>query len=49
MLGTTMEIGVTRPFIVFSIPGDQYGGPDYLWPYIILYCFTEINLMKLKI
>ena len=25
---TTMEIRVTRPFIVFFIPGDQYGGPD---------------------
>ena len=26
--GTTMEIRVTGPFIVFFIPGDQYGGPD---------------------
>ena len=27
-LGTTMEIRVTRPFMVSFIPGDQYGGSD---------------------
>ena len=27
-LGITVEIRVTRPFIVYFIPGDQYGGPD---------------------
>ena len=33
-LETTMEIKVTRPFIVSFIPGDQYGGPEY---FIIMY------------
>ena len=31
-LGTTMEIKVTRPFIVSFIPGDQYGGLDLYIP-----------------
>ena len=43
--GTTMEIRVTRPFIVYYIPGDQYGGPD-----CFISCshvlFTEINQIK---
>ena len=40
--GTTMEIRVTRPFIVSFIPGDQYGGPDCFISCLHV-LFTEIN------
>ena len=40
-LGTTMEIRVTRPFIVYFIPGDQYGGPDCF--IIMLTCTVDWN------
>ena len=40
-----MEIRVTRPFIVFFIPGDQYGGPDCFISCLHV-LFTEINQIK---
>ena len=43
--GTTMEIRVTRPFIVYFIPGDQYGGPDCFISCLHV-LFTEINQIK---
>ena len=43
--GTTMEIRVTRPFIVSFIPGDQYGGPDCFISCLHV-LFTEINQIK---
>ena len=43
--GTTMEIRVTRPFIVSFIPGDQYGGPDSFISCLHV-LFTEINQIK---
>ena len=45
--GTTMEIRVTRPFIVSFIPGDQYGGPDCFISCLHV-LFTEINQIKIK-
>ena len=41
VLGTTMEIRVTRPSIVSFIPGDQYGGPDVF--IIMLTCTVYRN------
>ena len=43
--GTTMEIRITRPFIVSFIPGDQYGGPDCFISCLHV-LFTEINQIK---
>ena len=43
--GTTMEIRVTRPFIVSFIPGDQYGGPDCFISCLHV-LFTEIDQIK---
>ena len=43
--GTTMEIRVTRPFIVSFIPGDQYGGPDCFISCLHV-LLTEINQIK---
>ena len=40
-----MEIRVTRPFIVYFIPGDQYGGPDCFISCLHV-LFTEINQIK---
>ena len=40
-----MEIRVTRPFIVFFIPGDQYGGPDCFISCLHV-LFTEINQIQ---
>ena len=45
--GTTMEIRVTRPFIVSFIPGDQYGGPDCFISCLHV-LFTEINQIKIN-
>ena len=46
-LGTTMEIRVTRPFIVSFIPGNQYGGPDcFIIMLTIHILFTETNQIK---
>ena len=46
MAGTTMEIRVTRPFIVSFIPGDQNGGPDCFISCLHV-LFTEINQIKI--
>ena len=46
--GTSMEIRVTRPFIVSFIPGDQYGGPDCFISCLHV-LFTEINQIKSKL
>ena len=42
---TTMEIRVSRLFIVYFIPGDQYGGPDCFISCLHV-LFTEINQIK---
>ena len=44
-LGTTMEIRVTRPFIAYFIPGDQYGGPDCFISCLHI-LFTKIKQIK---
>ena len=44
--GTTMEIRVTRPFIVYFIPGDQYCGPDCFISCLHV-LLTEINQNKI--